>query len=451
MSKRFIIAILALFMAGVAFAQLVPTSQMSGKVVDNTGAPLPGVSVEATSPRLVGKATAVTDGDGNYRLFSLPSGVYEVTFTLQGFQTLIRKDIVIQLSQQITLNATLNQAALEEQVTVIGQSPLIDVKSTVKSQTMTKEVFMALPRNRSFDGLVSTIPGVQYDNRTGGLSVDGATGTENMWYMDGADITQPHIGTNAQGAVMELVDEVKVTASGYNAEFGGSMGGVVNVITRSGGNAYHGDVSFYYNDNTQFMQGKAREYFRWSPLNSNIPEYVNDDDLYWQGGRARDDYKRFEGVFTLGGYILKDKLWFFGSVNPVYSRTYAQRFFNSDDTNPDPTIVSTAPVLPLLQQEPRLQRPGQADRRPRQRAARVGLHGQQLVELPWRHPLHPRLEHQGLRLRQAGIRLSELVRRLPGRLQRQQQFPRQPPRRLPYDEHEQPADREPLHDLLLQQ
>ncbi len=346
MSKRLVIAILALFMAGVAFAQMVPTSKMEGKVVDSTGAPLPGVSVEATSPRLVGKATAVTDGEGFYRLFSLPSGVYEVTFTLQGFQTLIRKEIVVQLSQTITLNATLNQAALEEQVTVIGQSPLIDVKSTVKSQTMTKEVFMNLPKNRSFDGLISTVPGVQYDNRTGGLSVDGATGTENMWYMDGADISQVHVGTNAQGAVMELVEEVKVTASGYNAEFGGSMGGVVNVITRSGGNAYHGDVSFYYNDNTQLMQGKSREYFRWDPANSNIPQYVNDDDLYWQGGRGRDDYKRYEGVFTLGGYILKDKLWFFGSINPVFSRTWGNRFFNSDD---DPAIAGNqAPWTPFF-------------------------------------------------------------------------------------------------------
>ncbi len=330
MSKRIVIAILALFMAGVAFAQLVPTSKMEGKVVDATGAPLPGVNVEATSPRLVGKATAVTDGEGNFRLFSLPSGIYEVTFTLQGFKTLIRKEIVVQLSQTIVLNATLEQAALEEQVTVIGQSPLIDVKSTVKGQTMTKEVFMSLPRSRSFDGLVSTAPGVQYDNRTGGLSVDGATGTENMWYMDGADITQPHVGTNAQGAVMELVDEVKVTASGYNAEFGGSMGGVVNVITRSGGNAYHGDVSFYYNDNTRLMQGYARDYFRWNPSNSSIAEYVNDDNLYWHQGNGRDDYKRYEGVFTLGGYILKDKVWFFASVNPIYARTYGDRFFNSD-------------------------------------------------------------------------------------------------------------------------
>jgi hypothetical protein len=345
MSKRLIIAILALSMAGVAFAQMVPNAKMEGKVVDETGAPLPGVAVEATSPKLVGKATAVTAGDGTYRLFSLPSGVYEVTFTLQGFKTLNRKDIIVQLSQTISLNVTLSQAALEEQVTVIGQSPLIDVKSTVKSQTMTKEVFMALPRNRSFDGLISTVPGVQYDNRTGGLSVDGATGTENMWYMDGADITGVHLGTNAQGAVMELVDEVKVTASGYNAEFGGSMGGVVNVITRSGGNAYHGDVSFYYNDNTQLMQGYARDYFRWDPLNSSNPQYVNDDDLYWKGGRSRDDYKRFEGVFTLGGYILKDKLWFFGSINPVYSRTWGDRFFNSDDTLPG--SASNAPYYPF--------------------------------------------------------------------------------------------------------
>jgi hypothetical protein len=346
MSKRLVIAILALFMAGVAFAQLVPTSKMEGKVVDSTGAPLPGVSVEATSPRLVGKATAVTDGEGNYRLFSLPSGVYEITFTLQGFKTLIRKDIIVQLSQTIVLNATLEQAALEEQVTVVGMSPLIDVKSTVKSQTMTKEVFMSLPRNRSFDGLISTVPGVQYDNRTGGLSVDGATGTENMWYMDGADITQPHVGTNAQGAVMELVDEVKVTASGYNAEFGGSMGGVVNVITRSGGNAYHGDVSFYYNDNSRLMQGFSRDYFRWSPTNSNVGEYINDDNLYWHQGNGRDDYKRFEGVFTLGGYILKDKLWFFGSINPVYSRTWGERFFNSDD---DPNIAGNqAPWNPFF-------------------------------------------------------------------------------------------------------
>jgi hypothetical protein len=337
MSKRIIIAILVLFMAGIAFAQGPPTSKVEGKVLDNTGAPLPGVSVEATSPKMVGKATAVTDGDGSYRLFSLPSGTYEIVFSLQGFKKLIRKDIVVQLSQTLTLNATLDQAALEEQVTVIGQSPLIDVKSTVKGQTMTKEVFMSLPRSRNFDGLLSTVPGVQYETNTGGLSVDGATGTENMWYMDGTDITGAHIGTRGQSAIMEMVEEVKVTASGYSAEFGGSMGGVVNVITRSGGNAFHGDLMGYYNDNNIMMQGKSRDYLRWSPYDDYVYEYVNDDDLYWAGGRSRDDYKRFEGVFNLGGYILKDRLWFFGSFNPQYARTYGNRWFVSDGD------INTAP------------------------------------------------------------------------------------------------------------
>jgi len=341
MSKKLtVLAILALFLSASAFAQQVPTAKMMGKVVDTSGAPLPGVAIAATSPKMVGKATAITDGEGFFRLFSLPSGLYEVTFSLQGFKTLIRKDIIVQLSQTITLNATLDQAALEEQVTVIGQSPLIDVKSTVKSMTMTKEVFMSLPRNRSFDGLISTVPGVQYDYRTGGLSVDGATGTENMWYMDGADISNVHTGVNAQGAVMEMVEEVKVTASGYNSEFGGSMGGVVNVITRSGGNSFHGDVLTFFDGNSMLMLGKTNTYFRWSPLDSNVPQYVNDDTLYFNNGRTRDNYKRFEGVFSLGGYILKDKLWFFAAFNPVYSRTLANRFFNSD------RIVSTDP-LPL--------------------------------------------------------------------------------------------------------
>ena len=345
MSKKLVIAILALFMAGIAFAQISPSAKLEGVVKDDTSAPLPGVSIEATSPKMVGKATAVTAADGTFRLFSLPSGNYEITFILQGFKTLVRKDVYIQLSQTINMNVTLSQAALEEQVTVIGQSPLIDVKSTVKGMTMTKEVFMSLPRSRNFDGLLSTVPGVQNEGITGGLSVDGATGTENMWYMDGTDITGVHIGTRAQGAVMELVEEVKVTASGYSAEFGGSMGGVVNVITRSGGNAFHGDAMAYFENNSMLMQGKARDYLRLNPYDDELFEYVNNDDILYKGGLNRDPYKRMEGVFNLGGYILKDKLWFFGSFNPQYSATTAMRAFLSDLPAGSTNLV-LAPVYP---------------------------------------------------------------------------------------------------------
>jgi hypothetical protein len=314
--------------AGTALAQLTPEGRIIGKVADDQGSPLPGVNVEATSPRLVGKAFAVTDVNGTYRLMALPSGTYEITYVLPGFKTLIRKGIYLELSQTLTLNIVLEQATVEEQVTVVGQSPLIDVKSTVKGMTMTKEIFLSLPRGRTFDSLISTIPGVQNEDIAAGISVDGASGAENMWYVDGADVTNFHLGVKGQNVVLELLDEVKVTASGYNAEYGGSMGGVVNVITRSGGNEFHGDVMGFYENNRQWMEGKARDFLRQDPFDDYLFEYVNYDDLYFNGGKDRDRYNRIEGVFSLGGYIIKDRLWFFGSINPVYSQTSAQRDFN---------------------------------------------------------------------------------------------------------------------------
>ena len=217
---------------------------------------LPGVAVEAESPKMVGKATSVTDEKGAYRLFSLPSGTYSVTFTLQGFKTYKRENIILQLEQTITLDVTMEQGALAEEVTVIGQSPLIDVKSTTKGSTMTRDVFMQLPRNRDFTGLLSTVPGVQYEDIQGGLTVDGASGSENVWFIDGTNTSHMNYGLQAQSIIMEQVEEVKVTASGYGAEFGGSLGGVVNVISRSGGNEFHGELYGYYNNNRLCIPAK---------------------------------------------------------------------------------------------------------------------------------------------------------------------------------------------------
>ena len=328
--KKSIFFVLVIAMAFSYVSAQQALGRMTGKVTDEQGAPLPGVTVEATSPKMPGKAATVTDEMGIYRLFSLPGGLYTVVFKLPGFKDRIRKEIVVQAQETISLNETLTQSAIAEEVTVVGQSPLIDVKSTVKGGTMTKDVFMSLPRSRNFDGLLSTVPGVQYDGNTGGLSVDGATGIENMWYMDGADITNPHLGNRAQGAVMELIEEVKVTASGYTAEFGGSMGGVINVITRSGGNEFHGDVYGYYNNNKTYMAGKSHTYLRQNPWNDQLYTYENTDDLYYNGGSNRDAVDRMEGVFNLGGFLIKDKVWFFGSFNPIYQNANSARWFSSD-------------------------------------------------------------------------------------------------------------------------
>jgi hypothetical protein len=331
--KKLTLILVALsLMVGLSWAQQ-PTGKILGKIVDDQGAALPGVAVTAESPKLIGTSSTVSDAEGIYRIFALPSGTYKITFQLAGFNTYIREAVFLQLEQTISLDITMQPSTVEEQITVIGQSPVIDVKSTVKGKTITREIFESLPRGRDFTGLLSIIPGVQYDGVAGGLSVDGATGTENMWYMDGTGITDIHVGLQDQSAAFEMVEEVQVKASGYPAEFGGSMGGVVNVITRSGGNAFHGDLYVYYNNNKTWMQGPARDFLRQDPFVDNQYEYVNNDDIKNDYiGMERDPYYRIEGVFNLGGYILKDKLWFYLTVNPVYSQTKALRQF----TRPPP-------------------------------------------------------------------------------------------------------------------
>jgi hypothetical protein len=300
-----------LLVAGILSAQ-TPTGKLFGVVTDEDGNPLPGVNVEATSVKLMGKAATVTDASGLYRLFALQPGTYKVTFTLQGFKPLIRDGIVLNIEQTLKLDAALQMGALEEEVTVIGQSPLIDVKSTTKGMTLTKEMFEVLPRGRNFDTLATAVPGVNYEPNLGGLSVDGASGAENMFYIDGTEINRTDIGTRGQSAAFEFVDEVKITASGYPAEFGGAVGGVVNVVTRQGGNEFHGELIGYYEGS--HLTGKERDTVRLNPSNDRLLQVINFQDEY-----GKPLQHRYEGGFSLGGYILKDRLWFFGSFLPVYN------------------------------------------------------------------------------------------------------------------------------------
>jgi hypothetical protein len=322
--------IIALALWSTVLSAQTPTGKMFGTVTDEQGAALPGVTVEATSPKLVGKAATVTDENGVYRLFALTPGLYRVTFALQGFKAVTRDGIVMEMEQSVKLNVALQVGLIEEQVTVVGQSPLIDVKSTVKGMTMTKEVFSVLPRGRDFDSLVNAIPGVQNEPLLSGISVDGASGSENMFYVDGTDITNLYTGVRGQNVAFEFVDEVQVKASGYQAEYGGSLGGVVNVITRQGSNSFHGEVIAYYSGSE--LNGKERDTLRLNPYDQSIAEYVNYQDLY-----GKDDIDRFEVGFSLGGYILKDKLWFFTSLLPVYLETTRHVVFDPSLTEGDYT------------------------------------------------------------------------------------------------------------------
>ena len=336
MSKRILILLLGLALAGSLTFGQVTNARIVGTITDNEGNPLPGVAVEATSPKLVGRATTISDENGVFRLLNLVPGVYRIQYVLNGFQTLVRDNISVSLEQTLTLDVTMELGAINETIVVTGQAPLIDIKNTSKDMTMTKAMFQVLPKGRDFASLVTLLPGVGTESfaggvdragaatRAGGLSVDGATASENVFFVDGVNTTNLEDGTMSQKVNFDFIDEVQVKASGYQAEFGGSMGGVINVVTRSGGNQMHGDLMGYYSGSG--LSGTQRPVLRVNPLDNHVAEYVN---YQYQNGKEREVI--LEGGLNLGGYILKDRLWFFGTLMPAQrARTRPVTFLIDD-------------------------------------------------------------------------------------------------------------------------
>jgi hypothetical protein len=304
------IAAAVLLLAGVLSAQAPTAGRITGTVMDDQGAPLPGVSVAAKSPRLVGTSATVTDTNGVYRLLALPPGTYTITYTLSGFVEVIREDIVLSVEQALSVDIQMKPSAVTEEIVVVGQSPLIDVKSVARGSVMNAQTFSALPKGRSFDSLVTIMPGVQAEkDLLDGISVDGASGAENVFFVDGTDTSDLVKGTRKQEVVFESADEVQFKASGYNAEYGGSVGGVINVITRSGGNAFHGELVGYYSGTA--LEGRRRDKLFLDLADDTRARYYPYGEYV-----GADREKAFEGGLLLGGPIFKERLWFFGSVTP---------------------------------------------------------------------------------------------------------------------------------------
>ncbi len=327
-----LLTISVLLLAGMLTAQQT-TAKIFGTVQLEDGSLVPGVNVEATSPKLVGKASTVTDENGAFRLVNLTPGIYKVVFTLQGFQTVIQNNVQLVAEQTANLKIEIKLGNIEEAITITGTTALIDVKSTSKGMTLTKEMFDVLPKGRNFDGLVAVIPGAVNENFLGGISIDGSSGGENMFYVDGQNTNSVFGGQGAQNAAFDFVDEVQIKASGYQAEFGGSLGGVINVVTRSGGNEFHGDVVGYYSGSA--LRGTERDTAQLDPFTSASVfqqfNYTTDRD------QADKDW-RLEGGFGIGGYIVKDKLWFYANALPVLRSTKRLSVFNFST---DPTHVAS--------------------------------------------------------------------------------------------------------------
>jgi hypothetical protein len=300
------------------------TGILIGVVTDTDGAFLPGVTVEARSPAQPGVAADVTDEEGEFRLLGLTPGTYSVKFSLPGFNTLKREKILVRLGRTFNLEVTLKQATLDEEITVVGESPVVDIKKSGSIVNYGKEMISKLPTGRDFTSIVNITAGVNDEAMGGGTMVDGASSSENMYFVDGIDTTSMYTGDSSQRVLMEFVEEVQVKSAGYEAEHGGAMGGVINVITRSGGNEFHGEATVYFrSDELQAPPGGISatgssaiqpfyHYLRINPIDNETAEIVDFPE---------DNWTQFELGFGLGGYIIKDRLWFFVSFLPRITDT----------------------------------------------------------------------------------------------------------------------------------
>src|SRR6188474_2887623 len=292
--------------AVVLLPTLVQAQSLAGTVRDASGAVLPGVTIEAASPALLEKVrTAITDGTGQYRLENLVPGVYTVTFSLAGFVTVRREGVEVSGAQVITIGADLRVGGVQETITVTGETPLVDVQTSTRTQKIIdNEVVAVLPASRGYGNILATVPGIQATGLNSGanpvmnfFTARGGRGNEGTVQIDGMNVGSAFNGGGVAGFGYDTANaqEIQVTIAGGLGET--DRGGpAFNMIPRTGGNSFSG---------TYFMS-YAGEWAQSSNLDAELKSYgINE---------VPGLIKNYDTNFALGGPIVRDKLWFFGNA-----------------------------------------------------------------------------------------------------------------------------------------
>lgn len=293
------VALLAGVTTGV-WAQGVQTGVLTGRVTSNDGATLPGATVSVQSPALQGVQSTVADVNGVYVLRGLPTGSYTLTFELAGMSTL-KKTTDVRLGQTVSVDATLEVGGIAENVTVSADAAPVVTNATVGAN-FSYNTIQTLPSGRTPFLIAELAPGLTDNGPNGGqLTIGGAFAYDNVFLMDGVDINDNIFGNSNDLYIEDAVEETQVLTSGISAEYGRFSGGVINVVTKRGGDQFSGS----YRQNITNPAWTDETPFETTP---RVSKYNN----------------AFEGTF--GGPIVKSRLWFFGAGR--YADLSDQRTFS---------------------------------------------------------------------------------------------------------------------------
>ena len=352
---------------GVGIAQET-TGGLQGTVKDPSGAVVPNTKVVITGTSLVGSKNLVTDSSGYYRFANLPPGTYTITATAQGFNT-YKRDVVVEVGHLPTVNVALQVGAAGTTVEVNASAPVIDTTTTENMTNITKEEldnvahgisyqsviqFAPMARNEPLAGMSSngtgsggtggSMPGSSGNGLSYGFSIGGAADSETSYLVEGQDTENISGGYSKANVPMQFIDQVEVKTSGISAEYGGALGGVVNVVMKKGSNGFHGELYASY-ESSGTDANPTNPFLRYDPSGAgagNTPGTLVSDPNTQEYQASKDHFRTVEPGFMLGGPILKDKVWFYAGFEPLVnsvaksvnfdstSNFLGQQYFTSD-------------------------------------------------------------------------------------------------------------------------
>jgi len=284
---------LVLAVAATAAAQGSVTGSVRGTVTDPDGAGLPGVAVTASSAVLItGQQTTVTDEGGNYRFPSLPPGSYVIEASLAGMKTARQEGVRVSLGQALAVDLAMTMAEVAGEIVVTGGAPLVSVVANSVSTSFGDDFLTTQPLPRNYYNIIRSAPGVNMDyfqsSGSAMLAYGGTEERQNAFTLDGVNVADAGAGQHWILPAIQWFQEIQVGGLGAPAEYGGFTGGIINGVTKSGGNEFHGEAEVYYQPAS------------WTA--DNDPETDN------------DEFKFYDAALSIGGPLAKDKLWYFTSL-----------------------------------------------------------------------------------------------------------------------------------------
>ncbi len=287
------LGLLAGGLATTVLAQGTITGSIQGTVKDQEGGVLPGVTVTVRSEALVaGTMVAVTDERGGYRFPSLPPGVYALEAALAGFQTVTQEGVRVRMGQVLGIDVVLPLAKTAEVITVTAEAPLVSVVSNAVATSFGADFLAKQPLPRNYYTIIRSAPGVNIDYRQSSgsamLAYGGTQERQNAFTLDGVNVADAGAGQHWILPAIQWMEEIQVGGLGAPAEYGGFTGGIINGITKSGGNEFRGEVEFY-------LQPES-----WTSDNDPTTE--------------DETFKFYDLAVSLGGPVQKDRLWYFASA-----------------------------------------------------------------------------------------------------------------------------------------